>query len=74
MTFNGLYSEIELRCTNDQGPTDQFLDRGPGQDQEKSKISDQLGLNSPRGLRVVGKGSWKDREVGKFLVGENFPT
>ena len=26
------------------------------------------------GLGVVGKGSWKDREVGKFLVGENFPT
>ena len=53
MAFNGLYSEIELRCTNDQGPKDQFLDRGPGQDQEKSKISDELGLNSPRSKRSV---------------------
>ena len=31
-------------------------------------------FRSWKGLRVVGKGSWKDREVGKFLVEENFPT
>ena len=27
-----------------------------------------------KGLRVVEQGSWKDREFGKFLVGENFQT
>ena len=26
------------------------------------------------GMDVVGKGSWKDREVGKFHVGKNFRT
>ena len=26
------------------------------------------------GVRVVGKGGWKDREVGKFYVGKIFPT
>ena len=26
------------------------------------------------GMDVVGKGSWKDREVGKFYVGKNLPT
>ena len=31
-------------------------------------------FNDTNGLRVVGKGSWKDREVGKLLVEENFPT
>ena len=25
----------------------------------------------PEGIRVVGKGSWKEREVGKFQVGKS---
>ena len=26
------------------------------------------------GMYVVGKGSWKDRDVGQFLVGKFFPS
>ena len=31
-------------------------------------------FNDTNGLCVVGKASWKDREVGKLLVGKNFQT
>ena len=31
-------------------------------------------VNRQSGLRVVGKGCWKDYEVGKFYVAKKFPT
>ena len=30
--------------------------------------------NISNGMYVVGKGSWKDCEVGEFLVGKFFPS
>ena len=43
-------------------------------DTAKEWVFSIFGFISVGGMRVVGKGSWKDREVGEFLVGEFFPS
>ena len=43
-------------------------------DTAKEWVFSIFGFISVGGMRVVGKGSWKDREVGKFQLGKLFPS